>query len=69
MHCVMSGVCVPVWKCSHEVDLSKKVVLQFWSRHSFSSAILFCRTGIVDVSINIAFNYDIVACVSFPNHR
>jgi hypothetical protein len=42
-----------------------------WSFNSGedNSAVWFRRTGMVDVSINITFNYDIAALVSFPNQR
>jgi len=66
---IMHHALCHVWrvcKCSEEVDFSTK-----WSFSSGvdSSSVLFCRAGVVDVSINITFNYDIVALVSFPNQR
>lgn len=67
MHHALSRVwCVCECKCSEEVDFSAK-----WPFSSGvdSCAVLFCRAGVVDVSMNITFNYGIVALVSFPNQR
>jgi hypothetical protein len=63
MNCVMSDVYVNVhmrWICLNKWPFSSG---------ENNSAVLLTRTGMVDVSINITFNYDTAAFVSLPNQR